>query len=74
MATAAWARPTVFHGAPGEIAELRARAGKARKGRLPFRRLRTVLVVGELPEEEKAFWQKRGVAVRSVQGILGLGG
>lgn len=74
MATAAWARPTVFHGAPGEIAELRARAGKARKGRLPFRRLRTLLVVGELPEEEKAFWQKRGVAVRNVQGILGLGG
>ncbi len=60
-ATAAWVRPTVFHGTPGEIADLRARVGKVRKGRLPFRRLRTVVVAGEIPEEEAAFWRKRGV-------------
>ena len=63
-ATAAWVRPTVFHGTPGEIAELRARLGKSRKGRLPFRRLRTLLVVGVLPEGEEAFWRERGVAVK----------
>jgi hypothetical protein len=71
MATAAWARPTLFHGTSAEIAELRARAGKARKGRLPFRRLRTLLVVGDLPDEEAAFWRERGVAVRRVQDIFG---
>jgi hypothetical protein len=60
-ATAAWVRPTVFHGTPGEIADLRARAGRAGKGRLPFRRLRTVLVAGEIPEEEAAWWRERGV-------------
>ncbi len=62
-ATAAWARPTVFHGTPGEIADLRSRAGKGRKGRLPFRRLRTVLVSGEISEEEAGFWRERGVGV-----------
>src|SRR4051794_16067849 len=48
-ATAAWVRPTVFHGTPAEIADLRARVGKGRQGRLPFRRLRTVLAAGALP-------------------------
>jgi hypothetical protein len=62
-AVAAWARPTVFHGTPSEIADLRARAGKARKGRLPFRRLRTLLVEGALPDAEEAFWKERGVRV-----------
>jgi hypothetical protein len=62
-ATAAWVRPTVFHGTPAEIAELRSRAGKARKGRLPFRRLRTVVVSGALPEEEAAAWKERGVRI-----------
>jgi hypothetical protein len=66
IATAAWVRPTVFHGTPGEITELRARLGKVRKGRLPFRRLRTLLVVGVLPEGEEAFWRERGVAVRTL--------
>ena len=64
-ATAAWARPTVFHGTPGEVADLRARAGKVRKGRLPFRRLRTVLVSGEISGEEAAFWREHGVALRT---------
>ncbi|HEX4963395.1 MAG TPA: hypothetical protein VF173_21375 [Thermoanaerobaculia bacterium] len=65
VATAAWARPTVFHGTPEEIAVLRAWAGKARKRRrLPFGRLRTVLVTGgELSEEELAFWEGLGVKV-----------
>ena len=62
-ATAAWVRPTLFHGTPGEIADLRARVGKARRGRLPFRRLRTVLVKGALAEEDEAFWEQRGVRV-----------
>lgn len=66
-ATAAWVRPTVFHGTPGEIADLRARAGKARKGRLPFRRLRTVVVAGTLPAEEAAFWRERGVRTLTTQ-------
>jgi hypothetical protein len=63
-ATAAWVRPTVFHGTPGEIADLRARAGRARKGRLPFRRLRVVVVAGALAEEDQAFWEGRGVRVK----------
>lgn len=63
-ATAAWVRPTVFHGTPGEIADLRARAGKVRKGRLPFRRLRTVVVDGEISEEEADFWRGCGVGIR----------
>jgi hypothetical protein len=65
-ATAAWARPTLFHGTPGEIAELRARMGKARrarKPRLPFRRLRTLLVTGALAPEDEGFWMERGVRV-----------
>jgi hypothetical protein len=62
-ATAAWVRPTVFHGTPAEIADLRARTGKGRKGRLPFRRLRAVLATGALPAEEEAFWRERGVRV-----------
>jgi hypothetical protein len=64
-ATAAWVRPTVFHGTPEEVADLRARVGKGRKGRLPFRRLRTVLVAGEISGEEAGFWKERGVGVVS---------
>ncbi|MFL6233560.1 MAG: hypothetical protein ACJ76N_10540 [Thermoanaerobaculia bacterium] len=60
-ATAARVRPTVFHGTPEEIADLRARVGKGKKGRLPFRRLRAVVVSGEISEEEAAFWRERGV-------------
>ena len=44
-ATAAWVRPTVFHGTPEEIADLRAPGEEDARG-LPFRRLRTVLVAG----------------------------
>jgi hypothetical protein len=66
-ATAAWVRPTVFHGTPDEIAELRTRVGKRKQG-LPFRRLRTVLVAGwgALAPEDEAFWRERGVRVARV--------
>lgn len=68
-ATAAWARPTVFHGTPAEIADLRARV-KERGKRRPFRRLRTVLVTGAegLAAEETAWWEGRGVGVRGFPG------
>jgi hypothetical protein len=62
-AVAAWVRPTLFHGTPVEIADLRTRAGKARRGRLPFRRLRTLLVAGKLAPEDLAFWEEREVRV-----------
>jgi hypothetical protein len=61
-ATAAWVRPTVFHGSPQEITELR-RSVKVRKGRLPFRRLRMVLATGEMAAEDEAFWRGQGVRV-----------
>ncbi len=70
-ATAAWVRPTAFHGTPAELTALRRWVEKEKKGwlrrrpRLPFRRLRTVLVMGPeaLPEEDEAFWTARGVRV-----------
>jgi hypothetical protein len=67
-ATAAWVRPTVFHGSAAEIAALRAWAEKERGKRLPFRRLRTVLVSrgGTLAEGDAAFWRERGVKVGRV--------
>ena len=65
VATAAWVRPTVFHGTPAEIAALRAWAEKEKRKKLPFRRLRTILVTGPegLATEEEAFWVGRGVRV-----------
>ena len=67
-ATAAWVRPTVFHGTPGEIADLRARVGKGRKGRLPLRRLRALVVAGEISEEEAELWRGRGVRTLRLPG------
>lgn len=63
VATAAWARPTVFHGTPEEIAGLRQWVQKER--RRWWRRLRAVLVKGarELPAAEEAWWQGRGVEI-----------
>jgi hypothetical protein len=67
IATAAWVRPTVFHGTAEEIAALRAWVEKGRRRGLPFGRLRTVLVTGEeLGEEEAAFWRGRGVKLGRV--------
>jgi hypothetical protein len=60
--TAAWARPTVFAGTAADRARLREAVERNRRRRLPFGRLRVVLgTEGELPEEEKAFWEERGV-------------
>jgi hypothetical protein len=39
---------------------------KVRKWRLPFRRLRMVLVVGEMAAEDQAFWEGRGVRVERI--------
>ena len=73
VATAAWVRPTVFHGTVEEIAALRGGVEKEGKGwfrrrrRLPFRRLRRVLVVGEeIGAAEKEFWEEKGVGVGSL--------
>ena len=69
VATAAWVRPTVFHGTAAELTALRGLVEKERRGwrrpRLPFRRLWTVLVTGPeaLRAEEEAFWTERGVRV-----------
>jgi hypothetical protein len=66
VATAAWVRPTVFHGSAEETAVLRAWMKKKMRG-LPFGRLRTLLVTGgELGEEEAAFWRAFGVRVSRV--------
>jgi hypothetical protein len=80
--TAVWARPTVFAGTAADLVRLRAAAERdeagfrifRRRRRLPFGRLRAVLVTeGELPPEESAFWGERGVrafaAERQERGI-----
>ncbi|HEV7506516.1 MAG TPA: hypothetical protein VGS07_16565 [Thermoanaerobaculia bacterium] len=67
IATAAWVRPTVFHGTAEEIAMLRRWAETKKRRGLPFGRLRTVLVTGgELGEEEAAVWRDLGVRVGRV--------
>jgi len=72
VATAAWVRPTVFHGTAAELARLRTWVEEEGKGLLrrgpglPFRRLRTVLATEEMSEEERGFWEERGVRVGRV--------
>src|SRR6185295_10615031 len=67
--TAVWARPTVFAGGAAELVQLRAaierRHRRPRRRALPLGRLRAVLLGGSepLPDEERAFWSARGVAV-----------
>ena len=81
IATAAWVRPTVFHGTAEEISGLRQWVEKEGKGwfrqkpGLPFRRLRVVLVVGadEVSSEEADFWSGRGARVGRVRGDLSAG-
>jgi acyl-CoA synthetase (AMP-forming)/AMP-acid ligase II len=74
VATAAWVRPTVFHGTAAELARLRTWVEKEARGLwrrgpgLPFRRLGTVLATEEMPEAEKGFWEGRGVWVGRVPG------
>jgi hypothetical protein len=65
-ASAVWARPTVFHGDASDLAVLRrALAGRRLlrpiRPRLPFSRLHTIFVEGVLPDDERAFWEGRGV-------------
>jgi hypothetical protein len=78
VATAAWVRPTVFHGTAAELRSLQTWAEKEKKGwlrrgpRLPFRRLRTVLLAGSeaLRLEEEAFWAERGVRNRRLTDLM----
>ena len=66
IATAAWVRPTVFHGTAEEIAMLRGWAGKPKHG-LPFGRLRTLLAAGDgIGEQEALYWRDLGVRVGRV--------
>jgi len=59
VATAVWARPTLFHGTAEEISRLR-RATEGLSQR--FQRLRTVLVTGpEMAAEDSRYWEGRGV-------------
>lgn len=80
--TAEWARPTIFAGTAADLVRLRAAVERdeagfrvfRRRSRLPFGRLRAVLgTEGELPPEERAFWEERGVrafaAERQERGI-----
>lgn len=63
VATAAWARVTVFHGAAAEIAALRTTVEKGSR----FWRLRAVLQAGEgLTEDDVSFWTDRGTKVGRV--------
>ena len=68
VATAAWARPTVFHGSAAEVGAL-CRAAEKRPGR-PFGRLRTVLLTAddEARASEAAWLTGRGVEI--VRGAL----
>jgi hypothetical protein len=80
--TSIWARPTVFAGTGVDLTRLRVAVERdeagfrlfGRRRRLPFGRLRAVLgTEGELPPEERAFWEERGVrafaAERQERGI-----
>lgn len=71
VGSAVWARPTLFCGNAAELAAFRRAVEQEkppfwvrRKGRLPFGRLRTVIWSGGGPsEEERGFWEGRGVRV-----------
>ncbi|HEX7182656.1 MAG TPA: hypothetical protein VF756_12500 [Thermoanaerobaculia bacterium] len=71
VGTAVWARPTVFAGTMEEAVRLRQaveRQGRRwfrRRSRLPFGRLRAVVVTDSqsVASEEEAFWNERGVGL-----------
>ncbi len=74
VATAGWVRPTVFHGTAEEMAALRTWVEKEGKGwlrrraRLPFGRLRRILVTGKrMSGEEARFWEELGVKVGVIE-------
>jgi hypothetical protein len=72
VATAVWARPTLFHGDARELALLRQAVPRSvlerlgRRPRRPFGRLHTILLDGDLPPDEQAFWEGRGVRVQTI--------
>ena len=75
VASAIWARPTVFQGTPAELKALRLAVEQEkapfwdrREDRLPFGRLRVVLCE-ELAEEERRFWEGRGVRTPGLPGV-----
>jgi hypothetical protein len=80
VASAVWARPTVFHGTAAELSALRRAVEQEKppfwdrkRGRLPFGRLRTVLWIGEKPSpEEWRFWEERGVRLAFFPGSAGI--
>lgn len=76
--SAAWARVTLFHGTARELGQLRQIVEEDRRGRwtgrllgrkdrprLPFGRLRTLVLAGPepLPVEDRGFWEARGVRI-----------
>jgi hypothetical protein len=81
VGSAVWARPTLFCGNAAEMAAFRRAVTEEKppfwvrkKGRLPFGRLRTVLWSeggGHRPsEEERGFWEERGVRVEALPPVL----
>lgn len=78
IASAAWARVTLFHGTARELGQLKKVAEEVRRGRwkdwllggkgrprLPFGRLRTLVLAGPEPllQEDQGFWEERGVRI-----------
>jgi hypothetical protein len=66
VATAAWARPTLFAGTAAELEELRRLVARRRGDRrLPLGRLRLLWLRGRDPVDKAAleFWRQRGVRV-----------
>jgi hypothetical protein len=70
-ASAVWARPTLFHGDPEDVAVLRRAADRRHlfRPRLPFGRLHSILVDGHLPAGDRAFWEGRGVRLLAIPAI-----
>jgi hypothetical protein len=74
VGSAVWARPTLFCGNAAELAAFRHAVEQEKppfwarkKDRLPFGRLRTVIwTEGGPSDEERGFWEGRGVRVRSL--------
>ncbi len=71
VGSALWARPTLFCGNAAELAAFRHAVEQEKppfwarkKDRLPFGRLRTVIWMEGVPsDEERGFWEGRGVRV-----------
>lgn len=73
--TAVWARVTIFAGTAADLVLLRASLERdeagfrifGRRRRPPLGRLRAVVITeGDLPAEERAFWDERGVPVTRI--------